>query len=139
MSAPLLLYLTKQLEMAVRSDLEAVLTPEGVSVAQYTALTVLERSPGLTSATLARRAFVSAQAMSEVVRTLEANGFITRTPDPSHGKRLLLDLTPAAVELLDTLRGPVDAIESRMTAGLGTGDDAELRRMLTSCLEQLRT
>ena len=139
MSAPSLLYLSKQWETAVRSHLEAVLSPAGVSVAQYTALTVLERSPGLTSATLARRAFVTAQAMSEVVRTLEANGLITRAPDPDHAKRLLIDLTPSATELLAELGDPVAAIETEMTADLDAGDAAELRRMVTSCLDRLRS
>lgn len=135
---PLLLYLTKQLEMAVRSELERALDTSDVSVAQYTALTVLERSSGLTSAALARRSFVTAQAMSEVVRTLEANGLLTREPDPSHAKRLLISLTPAGRGLLDDLRRPIAQLERRMTEGLDEVERDGLRRSMAACLANLR-
>jgi hypothetical protein len=53
-----LLYLIKQLELAVRSHLDETVRDAGLTALQYTALTVLERHPELTSAQLARNSFV---------------------------------------------------------------------------------
>src|SRR6185437_12133584 len=56
---PMLLYVVKQVELAVRSRLDDLLRPAGLTVLQYTALTVLERHPDLSSAQLARNSFVT--------------------------------------------------------------------------------
>ena len=44
---PMLLYLVKQVELAVRSHLDNLLRPAGLTALQYTALTVLERHPDM--------------------------------------------------------------------------------------------
>ena len=62
---PTLLYVIKQVELALRARLDEVLRPAELTVLQYTALTVLERHPNLTSAQLARNSFVTAQTMAE--------------------------------------------------------------------------
>jgi DNA-binding MarR family transcriptional regulator len=58
-----LLYVIKQLELAVRADLDELVRPTSLTVSQYTALTVLERHPDMTSAQLARYSFVTSQSM----------------------------------------------------------------------------
>jgi hypothetical protein len=55
---PTLLYVMKQLELAVRSRLDDIVRPAGLTALQYTALTVLERRPDLTSSKLARRSLL---------------------------------------------------------------------------------
>jgi DNA-binding MarR family transcriptional regulator len=57
---PSLLYAVKQVELAVRARLDEGLRGSGITVPQWTALTVLARREGQTSAELARNAFVSA-------------------------------------------------------------------------------
>jgi hypothetical protein len=59
---PLLLYVVKQLELATRARLDQVLKGSGVTALQYTALSVLERRPTMSSADLARASFVRAQS-----------------------------------------------------------------------------
>ena len=51
-----LLYLIKQVELAIRQQLDEVASAEDLTALQYTALTVLERHPGMTSAALPRAA-----------------------------------------------------------------------------------
>ena len=60
-----LLYLLKQVEQVVRSHLDDLLKPAEITALQYTALTVLERHPDLTSAQLARNSFVATQSMAD--------------------------------------------------------------------------
>lgn len=111
-----LLYLIKQVELAVRSRLEAVTRTEGLTVAQYTALTVLERRPRLTSAQLAKNSFVRAQTMSAVTAELEGRGLIDREQDPSHQRRQLLSVTTDGLMVLRRLLPAVRRIEEQMVA-----------------------
>ena len=133
--APSLLYTVKQLEMAVRARLDEVLRPHRVTVTQYTAMTVLATSTRpLTSSDLARRAFVRAQSMAEMVATLEERGLLTRRRPPDDRKRLILELTPAGRELLDACAPDVAALEREVFHGM----DEKAREELTGWLQQAR-
>ena len=58
---PSLLYMVKRVELAVRSHLDQLLKPAGLTALQYTALTVLERHDHQSAAQLARHSFVTAR------------------------------------------------------------------------------
>src|ERR1700739_3704907 len=98
-SEPMLPYLVKQVELAVRSHLDNLLRPAGLTALQYTALTVLERRPDLSSAQLARNSFVTAQSMADMITALEGRGLIERHRDPADRRRLVVDLTTAGQAL----------------------------------------
>ncbi|MBF4160759.1 MarR family winged helix-turn-helix transcriptional regulator [Nocardioides acrostichi] len=134
---PTLLYLMKQVELAVRARLDDMVRPAGLTALQYTALTVLERHPDLTSAHLARNSFVTAQSMAEMVTTLHERGLIERHRDPADRRRLVLALTDKGQALLDTFRSEVAALESQMLAGLTRTQAQALRSAVVSCRESL--
>ncbi|MEZ0165992.1 MarR family winged helix-turn-helix transcriptional regulator [Kineococcus sp. LSe6-4] len=125
-----LLYLLKQVELAIRNRLDAVVGRHGLTSLQYTALTVLERHPGMTSADLARNSFVRAQTMAQMVVDLEAKGHVRRDVDERSRRRMLLTLTPQAQRILEELRGPVGEIEAEMVAGLGSRERETFRKAL---------
>ncbi|MGA4541962.1 MarR family winged helix-turn-helix transcriptional regulator [Uniformispora flossi] len=129
-AAPLLLYAVKQVELAVRAHLDELLRPTGITALQYTALTVLDRRDGLTSAELARNSFVTPQAMRDLVTTLEKRELITRRHDPAHRRRLLIALTPAGQALLSDTRDDVAALEERMLGGLSSAERHAFRDYL---------
>jgi len=114
----MLLYLVKQVELAVRSHLDNLLRPAGLTALQYTALTVLERHPDMSAAQLARNSFVTAQSMADMITALEGRGLIERHRDQADRRRLVVALTTAGRELLDDYRDQVAALEKRMLAGL---------------------
>ena len=130
---PSLLYAVKQVELAVRARLDELLRPHGLTTATYTALTVLERRDGLSTAELARNSFVTPQAMADIVAALEARGLIHRSPDPGHGRRRRTCLTQPGRRLLATVAGEVGALEERMVADLSAEQRAALRTALNSC------
>jgi len=132
-TAVTLLYLIKQVELAVRSRLDEVTGEKGLTSLQYTALTVLERHPGLTSAALARNSFVRAQTMAQMITVLEERGLIERVQDPVSRRQYLISLTSLGAELLDSLREKVEAVETRMVSGLAEHEIAVLRHALRSC------
>lgn len=128
-----LLYLIKQLELAVRSHLDETVRDAGLTALQYTALTVLERHPELTSAQLARNSFVRAQTMAQMITVLDGRGLITRERDPNSHRQYLLSLTAEGHRVLGRLREPVRGIETAMVAGLADAEIRQLRDALYSC------
>jgi DNA-binding MarR family transcriptional regulator len=134
---PTLLYLMKQVELAVRARLEELARPVGLTALQYTALTVLERHPDLTSAHLARHSFVRTQSMADMVTALLAEGLIERHRDHSDRRRLVIALTDAGRHRLEELRPAVTALEEEMLAPLSDSQVRTLRRGMLSCREAL--
>jgi len=127
------MYLVKQVELAVRSHLDDLLRPDGLTALQYTALTVLELHSDLSSAQLARHSFVTAQSMADMITTLEGRGLIERHRDRADRRRLVVVLTAKGRELLDRYRDQVNALEAQMLAGLTKADISGLRRSLHAC------
>jgi DNA-binding MarR family transcriptional regulator len=134
---PTLLYLMKQVELAVRAELDDLTRPVGLTALQYTALTVLEQHPDLTAAHLARHSFVTAQSAADMVTALLDRGLIERHRDPVDRRRLVMALTAEGRRLLDRLRPLVADIESRMLAPLSRDAARELRLSLELCREAL--
>lgn len=135
---PSLLYLLKQVELAVRSRLDELVRPAGLTALQYTALTVLERHPDLTSARLARNSFVTSQSMADMVTSLRSRGLIDRRQDLVDRRRLVLSLTEAGRTLLDGYRQAVTDLESEMLADLSADQATTLREAILSCREALK-
>jgi DNA-binding MarR family transcriptional regulator len=134
---PSLLYAVKQVELAVRARLDEQLRGSGITVPQWTALTVLARREGQTSAELARNAFVSAQAMGDLVAALDRGRWITRTPDPAHGRRVLIGLSDEGWSLLERLAPIAAEVEASMVEGFDDTERAVLRALLNRCRTNL--
>jgi DNA-binding MarR family transcriptional regulator len=132
-----LLYLIKQVELAVRQALDDVVATAGLTTLQYTALTVLERHPGITSAELARNSFVRAQSMAEMVTYLLGRDLVTRERDERNRKQYLLALSREGQQVLDDLFDAVADIEARMLEGFDLGQTEILRTYLSRCRHSL--
>ena len=130
---PTLLYLMKEVELAIRARLDDMVRPAGLTALQYTAMTVLERHPDLTASRLARRSFVTAQTMADMVTALLARGLIDRHRDPDDRRRLVLSLTRAGEAVLDEFRPRVAALEKEMLSGLDRTEARQLRRAIIAC------
>lgn len=126
----LTLYVVKQLELVTRARLDALLKPSGVTALQYTALSVLERRPSMSSSDLARASFVRVQSTSDLIAALVRRGLIERAVDPENRRRLLISLTDAGYEFLQTYDPLVAELESEMLAGLSEDERGDFRRLL---------
>jgi DNA-binding MarR family transcriptional regulator len=133
-----LLYLMKQVELAVRAELDDLARPQGLTALQYTALTVLERHSDLTAAHLARHSFVTGQSMADMVTALLDRGLIERHRDPADRRRLVIALTRSGRRLLARMRPQVAALQDRMLSLLSGEQANELRRSLELCRQALR-
>ncbi|WP_200841625.1 MarR family winged helix-turn-helix transcriptional regulator [Actinomadura sp. K4S16] len=126
-----LLYMVNPLEPAMRSGLNEIVRPAGITALRYTALTVLERHDGLSTAQLARDSFVTAQSTADMVRTLEARGFIERERNPTNRRELTIHLTGSGRALLAALAEPVRRLEERMIDDLSPRQEEQFRRALS--------
>jgi DNA-binding MarR family transcriptional regulator len=126
-------YTLKRVQHGLRAALDAALRDLEVTSPQYAVLAFLERSPGLSGAQLARRAFVTPQTMHRIVAHLEAAGLVAREPHPEVGRRLDATLTPAGWERLAECHRRVQAVETRLTAELTAAERRQLLTLLERC------
>ena len=134
---PTLLYLVGRIDRVVRRHINDAVKGRGLSVNQYTTLSVLDRRSGLSNAQLARRALVSPQSMNEVLLTLERRGLVRRRAHPEHGRILQTRLTAKGRRLLAACDAEVHQVEARMIGDLSPGEQAALRHGLLSGVRAL--
>ncbi len=130
-------YLLKEASSALRTAMEAVLRPLGMTITHYSCLELLGQRPGLSNSELARGAFVSRQSMNVLLQALERDGFVTRPDEAPVGKVLPTRLTPAGRRALATATVAVRSVEERMLAGMSTDDRAAARRLLSTLADAL--
>ena len=83
-------YLIGRLDRALRRHLAEAVRPFGLTVPQYTALAVLRSRGELSNARLAERSFMTPQAANEMVKLMESRQWLSRQPDPTHGRIVLI-------------------------------------------------
>jgi DNA-binding MarR family transcriptional regulator len=127
---PAFAHLIKWAEMAVRSRVEKAMRPLTISAGQLLLLIVLEEMKEATPATLARTLHLTPQAMTTLLKPLDARGLIARRPDEANRRRVLLRLTDAANALLADVRAATPEIEEEVLAPLSTAERATLRALL---------
>ena len=127
---PTLLYLIGRADRVVRRAIGEVLQAHGLSVNEYTTLSVLHRRGGLSNAQLARRALVSPQSMHGVLLCLEERRLVRRSAHPNHGRIRRTQLTPKGIRLLAACDEHVRDVEARMVDGLSPAERATLREGL---------
>ncbi len=71
-----------------------------VTLTHLAALSTLQRHGPMSPGELAAHERVQPPSMTRVVVALENMGLVTRTPHPTDGRQVIIDLTPAAEDLL---------------------------------------
>jgi DNA-binding MarR family transcriptional regulator len=136
---PRLGMLVKQAEQAMVRTKSASLKLVGLTPAQYVALVELDSQPGITAATLSRACLVTPQAMMVLLKTMEQQDLITRSPHPRHANVLELHMTDVGREALEAARQRVEPIEQRVFAAFSPRELAVFRELLlrfTEAFEQ---
>lgn len=134
---PRVAYLVKRVERGLRARLDRALAPLGVTTPEYTALSILADRVGISSAQLARRVFVTPQAMNQIVLALEGRGILRRRASPSHGRVMEISLTSRGRALLDACDEATLPVEKHLLDALSREDATALRRVLSACANAL--
>lgn len=95
-----LVYALGRVNHGIRREMRARLARLGLSITEFTALSVLDHRPGLSNAQLARRTMVTPQSMIETLSSLEERGLVRRRRDPDHARIRRTELTGAGRRLL---------------------------------------
>lgn len=130
-------YVLKVVERLQRREMDHVLAKIGLTTPQYAALSVLANRPGVSNAELARRSFVTAQTMTDILRVLHRDGRVTRTPHPDHGRIIQYQLTGDGERLRALADIEIRAIERAMLSALSEEEQATLLGMLMRCADSL--
>ena len=83
-----LAYLLRQAQAAARLTMERALADLGITTPQFVVLTMLKAYPGLSGADLGRVALLTPQTVGVIIRNLERDRAIRKTPHPVHGRVL---------------------------------------------------
>jgi DNA-binding MarR family transcriptional regulator len=134
---PTVSYIMGRLDLALRRNLSEGLASVGVTLPQYTALSVLRERGALSNAQLARRVLITPQSTIKVISALENKGLITRVPDPDHGRILRTLLTPNGQDVLEACDGVAQQVEAKMLEELSAEQRNELHSSLKSCVRML--
>jgi DNA-binding MarR family transcriptional regulator len=125
----------RHLQLKLRTAMDKVLADEQLTTAQLGALKALDRVPGATSAELARSAGVTAQTMHEIIRLLTTRGWVERTQDPEHGRKLQQQLSATGRKALLAARRRVEKVEEKLAAPLKPHERILLLSLLERCAE----
>lgn len=132
-----LAYLVGRLDHVLSRRLRENLAPLGLTVTQYTALSVFRAQGSLSNAQLAERTMVSPQSANEMVKAMEAQGWIERRPDPSHGRIIQISLTIAGHAVMERCDAEVVKVEAQMFAALTVEERMALHGALRGAVRSL--
>jgi DNA-binding MarR family transcriptional regulator len=132
---PRLGMLVKRAEQAMIRAKSVALKFVGLTPAQYVALVELDQQPGITAATLARACLVTPQAMMILLKTMEQQGLISRSPHPRHPNVLELHMTDVGREALQAAHERVDPIEQRVFELFSARDLVLFRGLLSRFID----
>ncbi len=131
-------YMVGRLDRALRHQFRRVLEPLGLTLGQYTALSVFCSSGRLSNAKLAERTMVSPQAANELIKGMEKSGWIVRKPDPNHGRIIQISLTKEGKQLLTRCNKVIAKMEREMLKGLSKKEITTLHGQLRGAVGILR-
>lgn len=94
---------------------------------------------GVTPAELARRMGMSRQSMQKNLDRLRDDGLVTFEPHPRDRRSNLVVLTSEGIRFSRAAAQPLDAVERRLEAALGTDAVNGARRVLNADFDQLLT
>jgi DNA-binding MarR family transcriptional regulator len=107
------------------------------SLSQGAVLGRLDREGTASIGALATAERVRPQSMAQTVCDLEALGLIARRPDPSDGRRVLVDLTELGTETLAEDRRKREGWLARAIAEDLSGEDQEVLQRAVELLRRL--
>ena len=108
-----------------------------LTLPETSALSRLDRGGPAASSDLARVERISPQSMGATIAALEQRGLIARDRDPHDGRRIVLSITDAGLQVVRDRRGARTARIARALAAGFTPEEVAQLRAVTTLLERL--
>jgi len=110
--------------------LQRRLNEAGATGYEYRCLTSLADHDGVSQAALGTMTSLDPRDVTHTVRALEARGLVGRAADPTHGRRVLVSLTPDGRVAAAALVEVMSAVQDEVFAQLDGEERAHLLRLL---------
>ncbi|WP_225850437.1 MarR family winged helix-turn-helix transcriptional regulator [Streptomyces sp. HPF1205] len=130
-----------RLAKLLADDRSRVLRAAGIDAATLDLLSVIRRSgPPYTLSTreIARRALVTAGAVSQRVARAERDGLVRRAPGATGRRTVLVELTPEGHALIERSVDRVLGREAALVSSLSEGERAALTALLDKLMTDVR-
>jgi MarR family transcriptional regulator for hemolysin len=117
-------FLITDLSRMIRAEMDRRVAQAelGITAGEARSLVHAARAGAVRQNVLAERMGIEAMTLSNYVDRLEVRGLVTRTVDPSDRRARRIELTPAAAEVLSTIRAIAADIRAEASRSLA-GDD----------------
>jgi DNA-binding MarR family transcriptional regulator len=110
-------FLVRHAWLTLRGVVAEALVEHELSVAQFASLLLLDESPGMSVADVARKVSTARQSANEMLTGLERAGLVERRPHPSDRRSQQILLTDAGRARLGEAVPAVQAVEARLSSG----------------------
>lgn len=125
-------YLLRQAHAVHRMRMENALKQTGLTLPQFSVMTMLAAYPGASGAELARLSLLTPQTMSVIVANLERDGMICRHPHEEHGRIQVIELTDSGHDTLFRSKKAVRSSETDLLMGMSPEEESIVREWLVS-------
>ena len=132
-------WLFREINAHFRDGIDSALRQQkvGLNFGQVSTLSILEASPGLNGAQLARRNMVTPQAMTGVLRQLALRRLVERRTHPESQRADSWHLTDRGSKALQRGRQAFATVTSRMIGDLAQPEVRRLQDSLRRCADAL--
>lgn len=134
---PTLRHVVGRVDRTLRSRLNVRLERVGLTAAEYTAMFVLRRRPGLSNASLARAVGMTPQSSIMTLQSLVERALVERRPSAGHKRVLDSFLTAAGHSLIERCEAEAAEIEATMLKDFGGHEREQVERLMRRCAENL--
>ncbi|WP_353171911.1 MarR family winged helix-turn-helix transcriptional regulator [Acinetobacter rudis] len=135
---PKMSYMIARVDRIISQLLTEQLKQLEISLPQYTALSVLAAKGSLSNAKLAERSFIKPQSANKILQDLLMAGWIEKNPDPTHGRRILVQLTETGYAKLEQCNQLVEQLENKMLKNIDINLALLIRNNLEIMLNNLK-
>lgn len=123
-----------QLSNYARNVVSVALNADGLRRHHATVLTALEESGPSSQADLSRRLWIDPSDLNATLNDLEDRGWVARKPDPSDGRRNLVELRKSGATALKGIQKKIDSAQDKFLAPLSARQRKEFNALLTTVL-----
>ncbi|WPN57786.1 MarR family transcriptional regulator [Pseudomonas sp. P9_31] len=130
----------KRCSVLLQRELAKVFSAFGLNAWEFDVLATLRRAGAphcLAPTALFSSLMITSGTMTRQLQQLEAAGWVSRTPNPSDARSLLVQLTPAGLALIDRAVTAHVANEARILAPIAAAQLAQLDERLSELLAVL--
>ncbi len=130
--------LVRVVNLTARPFNEGIGRRHGLSRSDWRVMTVVGSHPGTTASEVCARTGMDKMSVSRAIAALARKRRVARRPDPSDGRRTLLELSGTGQRLFDEISAGARVREQQLFGSISLQDQAHLGALLDRLIDALR-